>query len=175
MPLRIVGHDDGVPAGQVCRRIGDVDHRLIDDRASTQHGKGFRCLLFRFGEDRRGDRDGGMVDAGYRIGARRKDLQLDPVVDLGTDLASPGVYLVDELDRVHVQAGAHHCRARVDPQLERGDHSEEARPRSACGPVHVGVVLGVAVDLFAVGGHDLQPENALHAGRSPAVPAVATL
>ena len=57
-----------------------------------------------------------MVDTGYRVGARSEDLQLDPF-DWGLDLASPGVNLVDELDRVHVEARADHRRDAGEPQF----------------------------------------------------------
>ena len=118
----------------------------------------------------------GVVDPGCRIGARGEDLQFDPVVDLGTDRAPPGVHLVGELDRVHVQAGAQDRRTRVNPQFERGDHTEEARSRAAGGPIQVGVVLGVAVDLFTVGGDDLEPKHALTCrAEHRTVPAVSAL
>ncbi len=111
-----------------------------------------------------------------RIGARGEDLELDPLIDLGADFASPRVYLVDELDRVHIQAGAHHRRPPVNPQFEGRDHAEETRSRAAGGPIHVGVVFGVAIDPFAVGGDDLEPEHALACQTNRrTVPAVSTL
>ena len=64
----------------------------------------------------------------------------------------------------------------VNPQGERGDHTEETRARTASGPIQVGVILGIAVDLFAVGGDELQSKHALT--RRPddlAVPAVSAL
>ena len=67
-------------------------------------------------------------------------------------------------------------RAPVNPQFERGDHTEEARARAAGGPVQVGVVLGVAVDLFAVGSDNLKSKHAFTCrSEHLAVPAVSAL
>ena len=78
-----------------------------------------------------------------------------------TDRAPPGEHLVGDLDRIHVQAGAPDRGPRVNPQFERGDHTEEARSRAAGCPIHVWVVFGVAVDLLTVGGDDFQSKHAL--------------
>src|SRR3954468_22842181 len=96
------------------------------------------------------------------------------------DLPTATIQLKDttplDTERRRLEARAHHRRALMNPQLERCDHTEETGPCAARGPIQIGVMLGVAVDLFAVGRHDIQAEHALacHAD-CRTVPAVSAL
>ncbi|BCI88369.1 hypothetical protein NIIDMKKI_35750 [Mycobacterium kansasii] len=103
-------------------------------------------------------------------------MHLDAAIHVGADVAGPGVDLVGHVERVHVHAGAADGRAGIELEVKRRDDPEKARPGAAGGPVQLGVIVCVAIDLLAVGGDDLEPDDALAGGaENPAVPAVPAL
>ncbi|CKR30356.1 Uncharacterised protein [Mycobacterium tuberculosis] len=103
-------------------------------------------------------------------------MQLDPRVDFGADRAGPGKDLVGKVEWVDIDAGATGGRPRIQLQVKRGDDAKKARTGAAGGPVQIGVIVCVAMDLRAVGGDDVQANHALaRRAVDPAVPAVSAL
>jgi hypothetical protein len=104
------------------------------------------------------------------------DHQLDLAGHARPHLVRPGENLVQQLDRVEVNAVGNVAGARIEAQVEARDRAEEARAGAAGGPEEVRVVDLVGPHQLAVGGDHVDRLDA-HAGGAvdAAVPAEAAL
>lgn len=173
---QVVAHHGVVPGGHIGWQVGNFDQSFVDNRDGAEDRQRLLRFLFGIGERRGGEGDGRAVQVHARDAFACDDLHFDASVDLGADVASPGVDLVCQLDRVDVHARTAGGRTREELEIKGGNHSEEARTGPACGPVQIGMVFRVAVDLFAARGDHVESNHVL-ARQTPdaAVPAVAAL
>ena len=176
MVFQVVAHHGGVPRGQIRWRISNFGECPVDGRAGAQQCERFLCFLLVVGEHRRREHDRGSVDPDVRHALGGDDLQFHSAVHVSTDLARPGEHLVGAVEGVGVHAHAADSRLRVELEMKGRHDREEAGARAAGGEVEVGVILGVDVELLAVGGDDVETDHAF--ARRPvdaAVPSVTAL